>query len=81
VTTERPADVVSLGLYALGMAAAIAAIVHWPFLFTPIGVLSVMVGLVVSGSNRRVAGAAVLVLVLGFMIGASLAIWDSNPLY
>jgi hypothetical protein len=81
VSAERPADIAALVLYFLGIAGGIAAIIHWPFLFTPIGLLLVLIGIVASPANRQIARAAVVVLVLGFMIGASIAVWNSNPLY
>jgi hypothetical protein len=77
----RPADLVALVLYIAALAAAIVELFYLPFLFGPLGLLLVVVAVMTSASNRRLAGAAFLALGLGFVIGASIAVWYSNPLY
>jgi hypothetical protein len=81
VNTRRPADLIAVILYSLGAAAGIAAIFIWPFLFAPIGLLLVLVAVVLSANNRRLSGAAITVVIFGFLIGASIAIWHSKALY
>jgi hypothetical protein len=81
VTIERRADLVAVVLYGLGIAAGVVSIFYRPFVFAPAGVLLILVAVVMSANNRRLATASLAFVALGWMIGASIAIWDSNPLY
>jgi hypothetical protein len=74
-------DVVSFVLYVLAIAAAVVSIFYRPFLFGPVGALCAMSALIMSTQNRRLGSIAVSVVVVFWLIGASYAVWNSNPLY
>jgi hypothetical protein len=81
MSAQRPADVVAAALSVLGVAAGIVSIFYRPFLFAPPGLLLACIAIVMSAKNRRLAGLACAVISVGWLIGASIAVWDSNPLY
>jgi hypothetical protein len=72
----------SAALVLSGVAAAcgIAAIVTRPFLIAPIGVLALLTATKLS-SDRRLTGSATLVLALGALAGAAVAVGFTHPLY
>jgi hypothetical protein len=81
VNTARPVDLAAVVLYGLTLAASVIELFYLPFLFGALGLLLALVAVVASAGNRRLAGAAFFAVGLGFMIGASIAVWNSNPLY
>jgi hypothetical protein len=81
ISAEGPLDRAAVALYALALAAAVLELFYLPFLFGPIGLLLAAVGTVMSGSNRRFAAGVFFSVALGFLIGASIAVWYSRALY
>jgi hypothetical protein len=71
---------VSLALSAVAAAAGIAAIVTRPFLLAPIGLLCLLVASKLSADRRYTAPVAVL-LAVGALAGAAVAVGWTQPLY
>ena len=59
----------------------IVALFYRPFLFGPLGLILGLPGLVMGTRERRLSLAAIGAVGLFWLIGASIAIWYSNPLY
>jgi len=76
-----PMENIAAGLLALGVVAGIVSLFYLPFLFSPIGFLAVLIGSANSSRDRRIGLFATLIVSLCFLVGASIAIWQSNPLY
>ena len=74
-------DTAATVLFALAIACAIVSLFYRPFLFGPLGLLIAMPGLVMGSRERRLSMAAMGAVGLFWLIGASIAIWYSNPLY
>ena len=52
-----------------------------PFGVAPLAFLASLIGIAISGNNRRFGLATTMLVTLCFVIGASIAIWGSHPLY
>jgi len=52
-----------------------------PFRFGPIGALLVLIAVVMSTKHRRLGTIAIAAVGVCWVIGASVAVWHSNPLY
>ena len=75
------ADTLAIVLLALAFVAAILELFYKPFLIALPALVITMVGIRVSDRYRRIGMFAVFAIILGFMIGASFAVWDSRPIY
>ena len=76
-----PMENIASALLAIGVVAGVIGLFYLPFLFAPIGFLSVLIGSANSSRDRRIGLVATLTVSLCFLVGASIAIWQSNPLY
>jgi hypothetical protein len=81
MSESRPVDAVAGALLGVGLVAAVIELFYRPFGVGPVGFLSVLIASGISARHRRLGAAAVGIVVLCFMIGASIAIWDSRALY
>ncbi len=71
----------SMILLAIALVGAIVALFFRPFLIAlPILILT-MVGVTISDKHRRFGLIVMFAIILGFVIGAAFAVWDSRPLY
>ena len=75
------ADTLSIVLIAIAFVLAIIEIFYKPFIFALPALVITMVGIRVSDKYRRLGMFAVYAIILGFLIGASFAVWDSRALY
>ena len=73
-------DSVAVGLSVLAGVLGIVAIVTRPFLFAPIGMICLSVAAVMS-DNRRLTGSVALILAVGALAGAAIAVGFTKPLY
>ena len=74
------ADTLAIVLLALAFVAAILELFYKPFLVALPALVITMVGIRVSDRYRRIGMFAVFAIILGFMIGASFAVWDSRSI-
>jgi hypothetical protein len=81
VNRSKRLDNGAVVLYALGLAAAVVELFYHPFQFGPIGALLVLIAVVMSTKHRRLGTFAIAAVGVCWLIGASVAVWYSNPLY
>lgn len=81
MNNSNPKDMVSGILSAIGIAGAVLELFYRPFGVGPVAFVLVMIGIVMSSKHRRLSSLALAAVGVCFMIGASIAVWDSNPLY
>jgi hypothetical protein len=68
-------------LYVLALAAAVVELFFRPFLFGPVGLLLALTATVMNAGDKRLGRIAVAAVGVCWLIGASITIWYSNPLY
>ncbi len=68
-------------LLTIGVAAGIVELFYRPFGVGPVGFLAVLIGSGISSRYRRFGLAATGFVIICFLIGASIAVWDSRSLY
>jgi uncharacterized membrane-anchored protein len=74
-------DRAALVLIVLALVAAVFELFYRPFGIALPALVVTMVGISISDRYRRLGWYATLAITLGFLIGASFAVWDSRPLY
>jgi len=74
-------DRTALVLIVIALAAAVVELFYRPFSIALPALIVTMVGIGTSDKYRRLGWYATLAITLGFVIGASFAVWDSRPLY
>jgi hypothetical protein len=68
----------------MGVAALVMSLlqlVWWPMLFGPLALLCLVVAVMVSPRYSGLYQTAAVVLAVGFVVGASVAVVADNPLY
>jgi hypothetical protein len=70
----------SIAFSAIAAAAGIVAIVTRPFLFTPIGLLFLLVAAKLT-ADRRLTTPAAMILAVGALAGTAVAVGFTKPLY
>ena len=68
-------------LIVVALIAAIVELFYKPFGIALPALIVTMVGISISDKYRRLGLYATFAITLGFLIGASFAVWDSRPLY
>ena len=74
-------DTAATVVLVLALVCAIVSLFYLPFLFGPLGLLLAMPGLVMGARERRLSLYGMGAVGLFWVIGASIAVWYSNPLY
>jgi uncharacterized membrane-anchored protein len=74
-------DLAALVLIVVALVAAVVELFYKPFGIALPALIVTMVGISISDRYRRLGFYATLAITLGFLIGASFAVWDSRPLY
>ena len=75
------ADTAAVVLLTLGIAGGIVELFFRPFGIGPFAFLAVLIGSAISNKHRRLGMAATAAVGICFLVGASIAIWNSSPLY
>ena len=75
------ADVASLILLILGLVGAVLELFFQPFAVALPALIVTMVGIRISDRYRTLGVITMASITLGFLIGASFAVWDSRSLY
>ena len=80
---ERPSSggALPLALTALGVVVGVISIFYLPFGLAPIAFLLVLIGTGRDPGNRRNGMLAAMFVTLCFIVGASIAVWNSTSLY
>ena len=74
-------DRAAIVLIVIAFIASIIEIFWRPFGVALPALVLTMIGIAISDKYRRLGWYATLAITLGFLIGASFAVWDSRPLY
>jgi hypothetical protein len=74
-------DRAALVLIVLAFVASIVEIFWRPFGIALPALVLTMIGIAISDKYRRLGWYATLAITIGFLIGASFAVWDSRPIY
>jgi hypothetical protein len=74
-------DRAALVLIVISMIGAVVEIFYRPFGIALPALIVTMVGISISDKYRRLGWYATVAITLGFIIGASFAVWDARPLY
>jgi uncharacterized membrane-anchored protein len=74
-------DRAALVLIAIALVGAVVELFYRPFGIALPALVVTMVGISISDRYRRLGLYATFAITLGFLIGASFAVWDSRPLY
>ena len=74
-------DRAALVLIVIALVGAVVELFYRPFGIALPALVVTMVGISISDRYRRLGWYATLAIALGFVIGASFAVWDSRPLY
>jgi hypothetical protein len=79
---DTPAkDTIALVLIAVAIAGGVIELFYRPFGVGPIAFLCALVGIAISEKHRRLGLWTTLAITVTFVIGASICVWYSNPLY
>ena len=81
MSESQPVDRAAGVLLALGVVAGVVELFYLPFGIGPIAFLAVLIGSAISSKHRRLGLAATAFVALCFLVGASIAVWDSHALY
>ena len=81
VRRETPAELVGGFLSAMAIAVAAIGIVHKPVRLIPAAFVLAVIAAGIGGPHRRLAAIAVGVATVAFVVGMTIAVWTSNPLY
>jgi hypothetical protein len=82
--SEKPwgaAESVAGILAAAAIFVGFLELVYRPFRLAPAALLVALVAAVMSRQQQRLVGLAVAVILVCFLVGASIAVWLSKPLY
>jgi hypothetical protein len=66
---------------AAAMFVGFLELAYRPFRLAPAALLVALVAAVMSRQQQRLVGLAVAVILVCFVVGASIAVWLSRPLY
>lgn len=75
------AEVASLVLLILGLVGAVLELFFHPFAVALPALVVTMIGIRISDRYRTLGVITVAAITLGFLIGASFAVWDSRSLF
>ena len=81
MSESRPIDLAAGVLLVLGVVAGVVELFYLPFGIGPIAFLAVLIGSAISSKYRRFGLGATGFVTLCFLVGASIAVWDSHALY
>lgn len=76
-----PGEVVAGFLAAISMAASAIALVYRPVLLAPFAILVALVAAALAGRDSKLPGLAVAIATLAWLVGMTIAVVTSRPLY
>ena len=74
-------DTAALVLLAIAIVLGVIEIFYRPFGVGPIAFLCSLIGMAISEKHRRLGLYTTLGITVAFVVGASICVWYSNPLY
>jgi len=79
--SKRNLDSASAVMLGVGLLAGVVQLGYRPFLFGPIAMLTMLVGVRMSAKYKRFSLAVLFFITVGLVIGSAVAVWGSRPLY
>jgi hypothetical protein len=77
----RPAEVVAGYLAAISMTGSVIAMAYRPVRIAPVAILVALVAAALAGRNSRLPALAVALATIGWLVGMTIAVITSRPLY
>jgi len=81
VERERPAEIAAGYLAAISLAASAIALVYRPVRLAPFAILVGLVAAALAGRGSRLPALAVAVATLAWLVGMTIAVLLSRPIY
>jgi hypothetical protein len=81
VRESRPAEAVAGFLAAASIALSFVAMIEKPVRLAPFALIVAFIAVAIGGRHQRLASAAVVIGILGWVVGMTVAISTENPLY
>jgi len=81
VEESRPADAVAGILAAISLTASVLAVFYRPVRLAPFAILIAIVAAGIGGRHARLAAVAVGVATVAWLVGMTVAVLTSKPLY
>ena len=81
VERERPAEIAAGYLAAISLAASAIALVYRPVRLAPFAILVGLVAAALAGRGSRLPALAVAVATLAWLVGMTIAVLTSRPIY
>jgi predicted membrane protein len=81
VERERPAEIAAGYLAAISLAASAIAIVYRPVRLAPFAILVALVAAAMAGRGSRLPALAVAFATLAWLVGMTIAVLTSRPIY
>jgi len=81
VRRDTPAELVAGFLSSMAIAVAAIGVAYKPVRLIPAAFVLAVVAAGIGGPHRRLAAVAVGVATVAFVVGMTIAVWTSNPLY
>lgn len=78
---DRPAEVLAGFMATAAIVAGLVAIVHRPVRIAPFAILIALVAAGIGGRHARLAGLAVAVATVGWLLGMTVSVLTDRPLY
>jgi hypothetical protein len=77
----RPAEIAAGFLAAISLTASAVALIYQPVKLAPFAILVAMIAAGLGGRNSRLVGAAVVAGTVAWLVGMTIAVLFSRPLY
>jgi hypothetical protein len=81
IEKSRPAEAVAGFLAAASIALSFVAMVEKPVRLAPFALVVAFIAVAIGGRHERLAAAAVVIGILGWIVGMTFAVATENPLY
>jgi branched-subunit amino acid transport protein len=81
VERSRPAETIAGLLAAVAIFVSLTGVVYRPLRLIPFAILLALIALAIGGRHERLAGYAVAIGALSFVVGMAAAVITSNPLW
>jgi hypothetical protein len=81
IEESRPGESVAGFLAAGSIALSFVAVVEKPVRLAPVAILVAFIAVAIGGRHERLAAAAVVIGILGWVLGMTIAVATENPLY
>jgi hypothetical protein len=77
----RPSEIAAGFLAAISLTASVVAVVYEPVRFAPFAILVGLIAAGLGGRNSRLAAVAVAAATVAWLVGMTIAVLFSRPLY